>query len=177
MIRQRTISVGVLVAMLVPMTAMATVGNRAPVKRAPHLVEPLRLADVVVNPTPAAPAPAPAPVVTPAPAPTYVEAPPSHSNTYVEHGQHRSYMSTIAINAFMGGLAGVLVGGSIYFLADDQNHARRIAYWAAGGVLVGTTVGVIEVATEESRADRAVASRLPVDPAPTVHLALFSQSF
>lgn len=171
MIMQRTVSMCVLLATLVPAAAMAKTINGIPVRRSIHLVEPLRLADVVVNPTP----PAPAPVS--APAPTYVQAPPSHSTAYVEHGEHRSYMSTIALNALMGGLAGFLVGGSIYFLADDHNHARRIAYWAAGGVLVGTTVGVVEVATEESRADRAVASHLPVDPAPTVRLALFSQSF
>jgi hypothetical protein len=142
-------------------------------------------ADVVVNgstpaaPPPAAPAPAPvvvqpqpAPVVAPAPV---VEAPPARRTTVVEHETH-NYMSTIAVSALMGGLAGVLVGGSLYFLVDDQQHASRIGYWAAGGVLVGTGIGVTQVVVQESRVERATAS-LPTDPAPTFRLALWRAQF
>jgi hypothetical protein len=143
------------------------------------VVPALQLADVVVNPNPAPAAPAAAPVAAPAApaAPAYVESPTRRSTTVVENGQHRSYMSTIAVSALMGGVAGALVGGSLFFLADDQTHARRIAYWAAGGVLVGATVGVVQVSVEESRADRMVATHLPTDPAPTLRLALYSAQF
>ncbi|HVR61152.1 MAG TPA: hypothetical protein VMU50_04595 [Polyangia bacterium] len=159
-------------------TASSPSGQSPSVKRGMHLVPELRLADVVVQSPPSQSAPAPA-AVPAAPAPTasatMVEAPPAKS-AYVEQ-RHSSYMGTIAMSALAGGLAGALVGGSLYFLADDQHHAQRIGYWAAGGVLVGTTVGIIEVAVEESRADRAVATHLPTDPAPTVRLALYQARF
>ena len=67
-------------------------------------------------------------------------------------------MATIAVSALLGGVAGALIGGAIYFL-DDQEHPAHIGYWAAGGVLVGTGVGIVNVATDESRAERAVSSR------------------
>jgi hypothetical protein len=164
---------------LAPATAHATEGvnaTTAPVAR----VQPLRLADVVVNGAPAAapaPAPAPAPVVeAPAPAPL-VEAPAHTSQTtVVEHEQH-NYMTTIFVSALMGGLAGVLVGGSLYYLADNQTHPGRIGYWAAGGVLVGTGIGLTQIVVQENRVDRATASTLPTDPAPTLRLALFQTQF
>src|SRR5712671_15978 len=169
MILRRACSVSMVIAALsVSVTAAAnTSGPLAPtpVKRGPHLVQPLRLADVVVQQPQQQAVPPPAPAPAPTATATTVQAPPQR-NAYVEQRQH-SYMGTIAISALAGGLAGALVGGSLYFLADDQTHAQRIGYWAAGGVLVGTTVGIVEIAVEESRADRAVATRLPTDPAPT----------
>jgi predicted lipid-binding transport protein (Tim44 family) len=180
MILKRACSVSILIAALsIPVAAMAnTAGSSAvqPAKRGPHLVQPLHLADVVVQqPSQPAPQAPPAPQPAPTATATTVQAPPAR-NAYVEQRQH-SYMGTIAISALAGGLAGALVGGSLYFLADDQHHAARIGYWAAGGVLVGTTVGIIELAVEESRADRAVATHLPKDPAPTLRLALYQTRF
>jgi len=146
----------------------------------PERVQPLLLADVVVQGQQPAPTPAPAPA---APAPVVVEpqtqAPvvaPAHSSTVVEH-ENRNYMETIAVSALMGAVAGVLVGGAIYYLADNRTHAPRILYWGAGGVLVGTAVGLTQLAVQESRVDRATASRLPNDPAPTLRLALLQKSF
>jgi hypothetical protein len=139
-------------------------------------------ADVVVqgnqpSAPPAAPAPAaPAPVVVPQQTVTPVEAAPSRHTTVVER-ENRSYMGTIFVSALAGGLVGLLVGGSLYFLADDQQHPVRIGYWAAGGVLVGTGVGLTQVLVQESRADRAMASHLPTDPAPTLRLSLFQARF
>ena len=140
-------------------------------------------ADVVVNgaqqpaPAPAAPAPV---VVQPQPAPVApvapVVEPVPHHTTVVEHDNH-SYMGTIAVSALAGAVAGVLVGGAIYYLADNQTHANRILYWGAGGVLVGAGVGVLQVVSEESRLDRATAARLPTDPAPTYRLALYRLHF
>jgi len=75
----------------------------------------------------------------------------------------------------MGGLAGGLVGGAVYYLGD-RNDAINIAYWAAGGVLVGTGVGVMQVVVQENRVSNAVA-RLPSDPAPTYRLALLRLKF
>jgi hypothetical protein len=144
-------------------------------------VHPIMVADVVVNGAPASQPAAPAvvpvaPVAAPAPAPV-VETPAHTSQTtVVEHEQH-NYMSTVAVSALMGGLAGALVGGSLYFLEDNQNHGRRIAYWAAGGVLVGAGVGITQIVVQEDRVDRATASRLPTDPAPTLRLALLNRSF
>ena len=86
-------------------------------------------------------------------------------------------MTTITVSALMGGIAGLLVGGAIYYLADNQEHAARIGIWAAGGVLVGTGVGIVQVAADESRASTAVSQVWSPDPAPTYRLALFRTHF
>jgi len=166
----------VLVGVLVPASAHAKPVARAAAARAaatePERVQPLIVADVVVNGAqqPAPPAPAPV-VVQPPPAPAPVVEPAPRRTTVIEHEPHND-MATIAVSALAGGLAGVLVGGAIYYLADNQTHANRILYWGAGGVLVGTGVGVIQVVSEESRLDRAAAAHLPTDPAPTYRIAL-----
>jgi hypothetical protein len=162
---------------LSPGSASANVGGGgAPIQSpAVERVQPLLLADVVVNGQQPAPTPAPAPVVVqPQEAPAPVVETPARHTTVIEHEPH-NYMSTIALSALMGGVAGVLVGGAIYYLADNRQHSTRILYWGAGGVLVGTAVGVVQVASEESRLDRAAA--LPTDPAPTYRLALYDLSF
>ena len=143
-----------------------------------------RLADSVVvtpqgAPTQAAPAAQPvaaAPVVQ-APAQPVVAEPRTRKVVNADVQPNHNYMSTIAVSALMGGVAGGLIGGAIYFLGD-QNHAENIAYWAAGGVLVGTGVGVVQLAVQESRVSEATALRkLPTDPAPTFRLALFKTHF
>jgi len=172
--------VSLVVSLLVPMAAHATAGATSTARAAAtERVQPLQLADVVVNGG-QAPAPAPAPA---APAPVVVQpqavAPvvePSRRTTVVEHENH-NYMSTIALSAFMGGVAGLLVGGSLYYLSDNQQHGTRILYWGAGGVLVGTAVGITQIVVQESRVDRATASTLPIDPAPTFRLALWQSRF
>lgn len=141
------------------------------------MVPELRLAEVeVVNSNPATPAPAAVPVAA-APAPVVAQAPvvvPPQRE--VVHHQEGSYMGTIAINALFGALAGGLVGGAIYYLADNQNHAQRIAYWAAGGVVVGAGVGVIQVMAD-NRVESVAMAKLPHDPAPTYRLALLTTRF
>jgi hypothetical protein len=165
-----------LLTSLILAAAMLAPAARASATPDVERVQPLLLGDVVVNgTTQPAPAPAqPAPVVVqPQTQSPPVVAPPARQTqtTVVEHEQH-NYMTTVAVSALMGGLAGALVGGSLYYLADDQKHPARIGYWAAGGVLVGGAVGVTQVLVQESRVDRATASRLPTDPAPTFRLAL-----
>jgi hypothetical protein len=96
--------------------------------------------------------------------------------TVVHEEPNRNYMGTIAVSALMGGVAGALVGGAIYYLGD-QDHAQNIAYWAAGGVLVGTGVGLVQVMTQETRINNATAMHLPSDPAPTYRLALARVAF
>ena len=132
---------------------------------------PLRLADITAaDPPPQA--------VQPAPQPLQPVGGQSPRRVEVVHHHEDSYMSTIAGNAFMGGLAGALIGGAIYYLHDNQTNPRRIIYWAAGGVLVGAGVGVIQVVVQESRTENISAqSHLPVDPAPTFRLALLTRHF
>lgn len=141
------------------------------------MVPPLRLAEVEVvnsNPAPAAAPAAPAPVVAAAPvAAAPVAVTPQRE---VVHHHEGSYMGTIALNALFGALAGGLVGGAIYYLSDNQNHAQRIAYWAAGGVLVGAGVGIVQIAAD-NRTESVAMSRLPHDPAPTYRLALLTTRF
>jgi len=142
-----------------------------------------RAGDVeVVNPSaPAQPAQnttvvpaAPAPVQPVAAEP---QAPPVRKDVHEDVSPPHNAMATIAVSALMGGLAGLLVGGAIYYLNDHQEHATRIGYWAAGGVLVGAGVGIVQVVADESRASQAVSSVWSPDPARTVRVALFTRHF
>lgn len=154
------VAVGVLAPSLARADVVVNGSNPPPAQPAPVVVQPQQQPatnTTVVQPVESAPAPA------------------RRTTTVVER-ENRNYMSTIFVSALMGGLAGALVGGALYFLVDDQQHAPRIGYWAAGGVLVGTGVGLAQVMVQESRADRAV-SMLPSDPAPTFRLALFRARF
>jgi hypothetical protein len=147
---------------------------------------PMAFADNVIvgtqpsAPAQAAPAPSsPAPVVvTPAQAapaqPVVVDDPSSRRVVHTDVQPTHSYMGTIAGSAFAGGAAGALVGAAIYFLGS-QTHPYNIAYWAAGGVLVGTGVGIAQIMVQESRVDRATA--MTADPAPTLRLALYQTRF
>lgn len=125
--------------------------------------------------TAVAPAPATAPAVVPAPAVVGETGPRKVVHTEVQ--SNHNYMSTIAVSALMGGVAGGLVSGAVYYLGDQQ-HAANIAYWAAGGVLVGTGVGLVQLMVQEGRVSEATALRkLPSDPAPTFRLALYRTQF
>jgi len=138
------------------------------------MVPPLQLAEVeVVNSNPPAPAPAAVPA---APAPVVAAAPVVAPQREVVHHHEGSYMGTIALNSLFGALAGALVGGALYYLSDNQTHPQRIAYWAAGGVLVGAGVGVIQIMAD-NRTESVAMSRLPHDPAPTYRLALLNTRF
>ena len=168
-------------AVLSSSAAFAKTTDRGVVTPLPKAIT---LADnVVVTPQGTTPAPAPAPAqnttVVPAPPAQNVNvepaASPSRNTVHTEH-EPKPFMSTIVWSAFLGGLGGALIGGAVYFL-DDQEHPARIGYWAAGGVLVGTAVGIVNVATDESRAERAVSSHLPRDPVPTYRLSLLQGRF
>lgn len=156
--------------------AMASPRGDASVIARGHLVPALQLAEVeVVNTPQAAPVvpAAPAPVVAaPAVAPVVAPVQPRE----VVHHHDGNYMSTIAWSAVMGALAGGLIGGALYYLEDNQTHATRIGYWAAGGVLVGAGVGVVQIMAE-SRTETVAMARLPHDPAPTYRLALMTSHF
>lgn len=141
-----------------------------------------RAGDVeIVNPSTATAAPAPAVVQVQPVQPVQEQAPVvASSRQRVIHEEVRAphnVMATIAVSALMGGLTGLLVGGAIYYLADNQEHAARIGIWAAGGVLVGTGVGIVQVAADESRASAVVSHLWSPDPARTYRLALFRASF
>jgi len=147
----------------------------APAAEAP-MVPPLQLAEVeVVNSNPPS-QPAAAAAVPAAPAPVVAAAPVVAPQREVVHHHEGSYMGTIALNSLFGALAGGLVGGALYYLSDNQTHAQRIAYWAAGGVLVGAGVGVIQIMAD-NRTESVAMSRLPHDPAPTYRLALLNTRF
>jgi predicted lipid-binding transport protein (Tim44 family) len=182
-----TVMAGAVAALMMAGTSTAEAKSTASDSARPATLRMRMVADnVVVSPGgSAAPAAAPTPsqtVVVPqasAPAPqasTTVEQPAKRTNVNVDAQQPRNYMTTIFVSALMGGLAGGLIGGAIYYLGD-QDHAVNIAYWAAGGVLVGTGVGVAQIMVQESRVSNATASRFPSDPAPTLRLALVNLKF
>jgi hypothetical protein len=122
-------------------------------------------------------APAPAAATAAAPAPAVVAEPGPRKVVHTDVQSNHNYMSTIAVSALMGGVAGGLLGGAVYYLGD-QHNAVNIAYWAAGGVIVGTGVGLVQLMVQEGRVSEATALRkLPSDPAPTLRLALYRTSF
>jgi hypothetical protein len=175
----------VVVSVLLAMSSSAAFAKAAPgVASVAPLPRASLLADSVVVTPQSQPAPQPvAPAAVPVAAAPVAAAPvveePAHRTTAVVHEDTpHNYMSTIAVSAIMGAVLGALVGGSIYYLGS-QDHAARIGYWAAGGVRVGTAVGLTQVVVQENRADAAVASgsNLPTDPAPTYRLALLNLSF
>jgi hypothetical protein len=142
------------------------------------------LADnVVVTPTgqaAPAPAPAPAPTVNVQPAQDVQPVQPvavTPQRTVVTEDKPHNYVATVFVSALLGGLAGALIGGAIYYIDTPREHPANIGYWAAGGVLLGTGIGIINVVVDESRSERAVSTRLPTDPVPTFRFALLNKSF
>jgi hypothetical protein len=119
--------------------------------------------------TTTSPAPAPAPaapsttVVEPAPAqqPVVVQpaAPtaPAKQKQVITETHSENYMLTMAKSVFFGAVAGALVGTAVYF-ADHETHPRNIAYWGAGGAIVGGAVGLVQIAVNENRTEQAVSS-------------------
>jgi uncharacterized membrane protein len=112
-----------------------------------------------------APAPQPAPAPTtvqvqpttqaaPAPAPA---APVRETRTVSEQRDQGSFMGTVAKDTLYGALTGVLVGGAIYFIGGRDTAPVNVAYWAAGGALVGAGVGLVEVMVRQSRQEEATA--------------------
>ncbi len=144
---------------------------------------PLAFADnVIVGSQPATPvqaAPQTAPVVVQPVQPVAAQPPvvdePSHRSVVrADVSPPHSYMGTIAGSAFLGAAAGVLIGGAVYYLGN-QSHPANILYWGAGGVLVGTGVGLMQIMVQESRVSQATA--MSQDPAPTLRLALYQTRF
>jgi hypothetical protein len=156
----------------------AASGAVSPLPKATTLAD-----NVVVTPNGTqAPAPQPAPTVNVEPAyPAQpVQAAPAVAptqRTVVTEDKPHNYMATIAVSALMGAVAGALIGGAIYYIDTPREHPERVGYWAAGGVLVGTGIGLINVMADESRAERAVSSRLPSDPVPTYRVSLLQTHF
>jgi len=158
----------------------AGAGAVSPLPKASTLAD-----NVVVTPQgQAAPAPAPAPQVNVQPAQPVQEVQPVQpvvtppQRQVVTEDKPHNYVATIFVSALLGGVGGALIGGAIYYLDTPRENAQNIGYWAAGGVLVGTGLGVINVIVDENRAERAVSSNhLPTDPVPTYRVALFNASF
>lgn len=153
-----------------------------------RVVSPLPKAGMLADNVVVTPSGTTAPAPTPAPPPTQsvnvqpvqpVEQAPvaAPHKTVVTEDRPHNYMATIAGSAFLGAVAGALIGGAIYFLDTPRDHGERIGYWAAGGVLVGTGIGIINVMADESRAERAVSTRLPSDPVPTYRVSLLQTRF
>jgi len=177
----RAFFISLVIALGAAPVAMAKTSTSADDTAGHTYVQPLpkaqTLADnVVVSPNNPAPQAAPT-VVQPAPSTTVpVAVEPQSTRREVistDASPPRNYMGTIAVSAIMGGVTGALIGGAIYYLGS-QTHPYNIAYWAAGGVLVGTGVGLTQILVQENRASNATAFQ---DPAPTYRLALYHTQF
>jgi hypothetical protein len=106
---------------------------------------------VVVNPPPAAQTPqqqqppaqgsASAVTVNPPPtAPGYVQTTPP---VVEREAERRSSLEIVAIDAAYGGLAGLLVGGGVALIANNDNWSRDLMIGGGAGILVGAAVGGI----------------------------------
>ena len=178
------LGISVVVVALGGSTAFAKVTEPSKAAAQSGVVTPLpserTVADNVVVTPQGQTAPAAQPVQV-QPAPVEVQpvqqVPVAPQRTYVTEDRPHNYMATIAVSALMGAVAGALIGGATYFLDTPREHPERVGYWAAGGVLVGTGVGLINIFTDESRADRAAGAQLPRDPVPTYRLSLLQTRF
>ena len=65
-----------------------------------------------------------------------------------------NYMLTITRSAFLGALLGAMIGASFYLISQFEISPWTIAYFTAGGVFVGATVGLVEISVRESRINR-----------------------
>ena len=63
-------------------------------------------------------------------------------------------MLILTRSAALGAVLGGLVGGSVYVISQGGISPWTIAYFAAGGVLFGATVGAIDIFVRGSRNDR-----------------------
>jgi len=176
------LGISVMMVALGGSTAFAKVTEPSKAPAASGVVTPLpserTVADNVVVTPSGQTAPAPQPVQTqPVQVQPVQQVPVEPQRTYVTEDRPHNYMATIAVSALMGAVAGALIGGAIYFLDTPREHPERVGFWAAGGVLVGTGVGLINIFTDESRADRAAGAQLPRDPVPTYRLSLLQTRF
>lgn len=173
-VRRVTVSFGAAIAAMALWSGFAfadAMAESGPARESNGLrMRTFKVADVVVQQPPAA-----QPTVV-APAPVVADTGP---RKVVQADTHsRNYVGTIMWSALGGAVLGAAVGTAIYFLSeDDDPPVRNIGYWAAGGVLVGAGVGVVQVMVEEGRTSNAMSMRAPKDPAPTLRLALYRHPF
>lgn len=117
------------------------------------------------------PAPAqPAPVVQPVQPVQPVDVSPRKTVTVEDHPTN--FMATIAASTFFGVLTGALVGAAVYYLDEPRRDPQHIYYWGAGGAIVGLGIGLINVAANQERSERAVSDLTDKHRAPSGPRAL-----
>ena len=110
-----------------------------------------------VVPVQTVPAAAPPVAVQVAPAQAMpVQQGPTKQTNVISETHSENYMATIAKSVFYGAVAGALVGSAVYFIDRDDVRPVTIAYWGAGGALVGAAAGAVQIAVTESRNERAL---------------------
>jgi hypothetical protein len=97
---------------------------------------------VVVNPPPAEAAPPPA---------TRVSA---YDPSVVVEEHRRAPMAIVATDALYGGLAGVLVGGGVALLENNDHWQRDLMVGAGAGILAGVGVGIAQAVMESNDSPR-----------------------
>ncbi|TXD35027.1 hypothetical protein FRC96_11620 [Lujinxingia vulgaris] len=83
----------------------------------------------------------------------------SEQKTIITEPESPNYMGVLARNAFLGGVTGGLVGTGVYLLSGREYSPWTIAYFAGGGILVGTAAGAVELIVREERNADALAAR------------------
>jgi hypothetical protein len=95
-------------------------------------------------------------------------------------------ISTVFNDAWYGGLTGALVGTAVLvFSSDPGDHLMYIGYGAAGGVLVGTAIGLVDTTrsfaeVRDGRLAFAAPTVVPVverDPGGTASIGLRADLF
>lgn len=88
-----------------------------------------------------------------------------------------NYVKTIFLSALSGALLATMVGAAVYLLDSGDNDWGNLTYWAAGGVLAGAGVGLIQLAVQENRASRAISMPRPALEPQTYKVALLRLRF
>jgi hypothetical protein len=128
----------------------AQAGASQPVAKAQASTEAERQVAQVVVPAPSPPVVVP---VQPAPAQPVETAP---RKTVVVEDKPQNFMATIAMSTIFGVVTGALLGAAVYYLDEPRRDPHHIYYWGAGGAVVGMGIGLINVAANQDRSERAV---------------------
>ncbi|MBA2662557.1 MAG: hypothetical protein H0U74_09705 [Bradymonadaceae bacterium] len=97
----------------------------------------------------------------------------------VEQVPPPNYIGVLTRSAFLGGILGGLVGLGGYLISGRTWDPWNIAYFAGGGILVGTAVGLIEIVARDDRAQgsRASLEYLERDMPRTLDVRIFNLDF
>lgn len=89
----------------------------------------------------------------------------------------RSYAATLVANSVAGAAVGAIAAGAAFLIDDSNQEWNDVLPWAGLGALAGLGAGALQVAVQESRAERATWDSGRADPAATMRLSFVKRRF